>query len=346
VRIAVVFDTPYKGWEPDRHREQMELEMAGKVPEIAEVDVEYQVGHTLLELEHEVLFIGIRDDLREVMDRCVEWKPELVVNCVEAFGDARHDYVIPALLETSGIRYTGTSPLGLLTSRDKAMSKKILAYHGIQVPGFATWRANETVTEAPPLKFPLIVKPLAADASEGIAIASVVGDLDELAERVAFVHQRFEQPAIAEEFIEGRELYASVIGNHDTLEVLPLTELVFDKEKNAPEERIATQSTKWDEPYRRRKGIRYQFARPVAAAAKERIEEICRTACQALWLHDYARIDLRLAESGDIWVLEANANPFIAAGHEVANAAEKAGMSYQRFIQRIVDEAVRRHERA
>ena len=345
MRIAVVFDSPYKGWTPERHHQQMEMELAGKVAGVTEADVEYQVGGALAELGHEVLFIGIHDDLREIMDRCAEWKPELVVNCAEAFRDARHDYVFPALLETSGIRYTGTSPLGLLTSRDKAMSKKILAYHGIQVPGFATWRPNETVTEAPPLKFPLIVKPLSADASEGIAIASVVGDFDELKERVEFVHQRFEQPAIAEEFIEGREIYATVVGNDDTLEVLPLTELVFDKDKNAPEARIATQSTKWDEPYRRRKGIRYQFARPIAAAIKEQIEQICRTACRALWLHDYARIDLRLTESGEIWVLEANANPFIARGHEVANAAEKAGMPYEQFIQRIVDEAVRRHER-
>jgi D-alanine-D-alanine ligase len=344
VRIAVVFDTPYPKWTPERHHEQMLTELPGK-PGV-EPDLEYQVGFALEENHHEILLIGVHDDLREIMDRCAEWKPDLVMNCAESFGDARHDYLFPALLETSGFRYTGTPPLGLLVSRDKAMSKKILAYHGIQVPGFATWAPNEPVREEPPLKFPLIVKPIGEDASEGIAMASVVGDLKELAERVEFVHQRFEQSAIAEEFIEGRELYASVLGNGETLEVLPLTELVFDKEKNAPEERIATQTTKWDEPYRRRKGIRYQFARPVAAAGKDRIEEICRTACRALWLCDYARIDLRLAESGEIWVLEANANPYIAKGHEVANAAEKAGMPYPKFIQRIVDEAVKRHQRA
>lgn len=344
MRIAVVFDTPYSGWNPERHRQQMQAEISGKVD--VEPDLEYQVAAVLDEGRHEVLLVGVHDDLREMMDRCAEWKPDLVVNCAESFGDARHDYVFPALLEANGIRYTGSPPLGLLVSRDKAMSKKILAYHGIQVPGFATWNPNERVEGNPPLKFPLIVKPLAADASEGIAIASVVSDLQELTERVEFVHQRFEQSAIAEEFIEGRELYASVVGNGDTLEVLPLTELVFDKEKNAPEERIATQSTKWDEPYRRRKGIRYQFARPVSAATRERIEEICRTACKALWLCDYARIDLRLTESGEIWVLEANANPYIAHGHEVANAAEKAGMPYPKFIQRIIHEAVTRYERA
>ncbi|HEV8357937.1 MAG TPA: hypothetical protein VGQ17_14390, partial [Gemmatimonadales bacterium] len=155
--------------------------------------------------------------------------------------------------------------------------------------------------------------------------------------------ERFEQPAIAEEFIPGRELYVSVLGNQDNLEILPLTELIFDKEKTEPEERIATQSAKWDEPYRKRKGIKNVFARPVSQAAREQIEVICRTAFRALWLQDYARIDLRLTESGEIWVLEANANPFISRGHEIANAAEKAGMPYPRFIQRIVEEALARH---
>ena len=343
MRIAVVFDTPYRGWTPEQHREQMEAELAGKTGK--EPELEYQVANALVENGHEVHLVGVHDDLDVILEQCREWKPALVVNCAESFQDARHDYVFPALLETAGFRYTGSPPLGLLVTRDKAMSKKILAYHGIQVPGFATWAPDESVKEAPQLRFPLIVKPIATDASAGIAQASVVSELAELRDRVEFVHQRFEQPAIAEEFIEGRELYASVIGNGDGLEVLPLTELVFDKEKNAPEERIATQSTKWDEAYRNRKGIRYQFARPVAAATKERIEEICRTACRALWLTDYARIDVRLTESGELWVLEANANPFIAKGHEMANAADKAGMPYSKFIERIVTEALTRHER-
>ena len=133
------------------------------------------------------------------------------------------------------------------------------------------------------------------DASQGIAQASVVHDADALAERVAFVHQQFQQPAIAEEFVEGRELYVSIIGNRDKLEILPLTELVFDKEKNAPEERIATKAAKWHEGYRARRGIRNQFARPVAAQTRETIEHICRTAFRILWLRDYARCDVRLA---------------------------------------------------
>jgi D-alanine-D-alanine ligase len=225
------------------------------------------------------------------------------------------------------------------------MSKKVLAYHGIRVPGFVTCRPGEALTVPPALRFPLIVKPLQSDASAGIAQASVVQDAAALADRVAMIHGRFDQPAIAEEFVDGRELYVSLIGNGQRLDILPLTELVFDKRRTRPEERIATQSAKWDEEYRARKGIRNVFARPLSRAAAARIEEICRTAFRALWLRDYARLDVRLAPDGELWVLEANANPFISYGHDMANAADKAGMDYYQFIQRLVDEAMHRHER-
>jgi D-alanine-D-alanine ligase len=222
------------------------------------------------------------------------------------------------------------------------MSKKILAYHGIRTPRFVTCRPGETIAE-PDLEFPLMVKPLQSDASAGIAQASVVQDVVSLRERVGLIHERFSQPAIAEEFVDGRELYVSLIGNGDDLAILPITEMVFDKRKTRPEERIATQSAKWDEDYRARKGIRNVFARPLARAVRERIGEICRTAFRSLWLRDYARLDVRVAADGEVWVLEANANPFISYGHDMANAADKAGMDYYGFVQRLVDEAMARH---
>jgi D-alanine-D-alanine ligase len=254
--------------------------------------------------------------------------------------------MVPGILEAEGWRYTGSPPLALLVSRNKAMSKKVLAYHGIRVPGFMTCRPGEPLAIPPALRFPLIVKPLQSDASAGIAQASVVQDEAALADRVAMIHERFDQPAIAEEFIDGRELYVSLIGNGNAVDLLPVTEMVFDKRRTRTEERIATQFAKWDEDYRARKGIRNVFARPLGKATRARIEEICRTAFRALWLRDYARLDVRLAPDGEIWVLEANANPFISYGHDMANAAEKAGMDYYHFIQRLVDEAMARHGHA
>jgi len=344
MRIAVVFDTPYDGWTPEDHAALMAKEVAAWKHD--EPEMEYQIGDALIKRGHEVLLAGIRHDLAEVLPRMTEWKPDLVFNAAESYrGVAELDYLVPAALEAEGYRYTGSPPLALLVTRNKAMSKKVLAYHGIKVPGFVTYRLSESVRGEPDLQFPLIVKPLQTDASAGIARASVVQDLESLAERVDFLHERFDQPAIAEEFIEGRELYASVIGNDDQLEILPLTEMVFDPEKTRPEERIATQYAKWDEPYRERRGIRNQFARRISKTARATIEETSRTAYRALWLRDYARLDLRLTAGGEVWFIEANANPFISYGHDVASAADKGGMDYYDFVQRIVDEAVERYER-
>jgi D-alanine-D-alanine ligase len=323
----------------------MELEVAAWKAD--EPEMEYQIAHALRACGHEVRLLGVRDDL-EYLVRCLdEWRPDLVFNGAEAFrGDESLEYLLPGLLEAEGYRYTGAPPLALQVTRNKAISKKVLAYFGIQVPGFVSYRLHEPVETHPDLSFPLIVKPLQADASAGIAQASVVQDVAALSERVSFIHERFGQGAIAEEFVDGRELYVSIIGNDDALEVLPITELVFDKRKTRPAERIATQVAKWDESYRERKGIRNVLARPLANAVRDRIVETCRTAYRALWLRDYARLDLRLTADGGVWVLEANANPFISYGHDMANAAAKAGLEYCDFIQRIVDAAVARYERS
>jgi D-alanine-D-alanine ligase len=345
MRIAVTFDTPYDGWDHPQHERQMATEVAAWKHD--EPEMEYQIADALRRKGHEVLLVGVRNDLQYLV-RCLDQiQPDLVFNAVEAFhGNPGLEYLVAGILEAEGYRYSGSPPLALLVSRNKAMSKKILAYHGIRVPAFVTWRPGEAMTLPTGFRFPLIVKPLQSDASAGIAQASVVQDEAALLDRVAMMHERFEQPAIAEEFVDGRELYVSLLGNGDDLEILPITELVFDKRRTRPEERIATQSAKWDEDYRARKGIRNVFARPLARATVARIADICRTAFRALWLRDYARLDVRLAPDGEVWVLEANANPFISYGHDMANAAEKAGMDYYEFVQRLVDEAVARYGRA
>jgi len=344
MRVAVVFDTPYSGWGHDEHEAQMEREVAAW--KVDEPEMEYQIGHALRERGHEVRLLGVWDDVQSLIRCLAEWTPDLVFNGAEAYrGNASLEYLLPGLLEAEGYRYTGAPPLALQVTRNKAISKKVLAYFGIKVPGFISYRVHEKVEAEPDLQFPLFVKPLQSDGSAGIAQASVVQDLQALADRVAFIQERFGQGAIAEEFVDGRELYVSVIGNDDSLEILPIIEMVFDKAKTRPEERIATQYAKWDEAYRGRKGIRNVIARPLSKVVREQIHQTCRTAYRALWLRDYARLDLRLASDGQIWVLEANANPFISYGHDMANAAKKAGMEYYDFIQRIVDAAIARYER-
>ncbi|HEX5633061.1 MAG TPA: ATP-grasp domain-containing protein, partial [Gemmatimonadales bacterium] len=213
------------------------------------------------------------------------------------------------------------------------------------VARFFTCRPGESPSIPDDIAYPLMVKPLATDASEGIAQASVVQDPESLAARTKFVHENFQMAVIIEQFVEGRELYVSLLGDGDDLAVLPLTELVFDKEKNTPEERIATRRAKWDVRYRERRGIRNQYARPISAQARERVEHTCRTAFRALCLRDYARCDVRLDADDNVWLIEANANPYIAEGHDFAEAAHKSGLEYPAFIQRLIDLALARAAR-
>jgi len=334
MRIAVVFDTIHPEWdEADFWREF----------DAGVEEAEYEVADALRRNGHDVRLVGIRDDIRVLVDRLAAFEPELVFNCCESFRDnAHYEYAIAALLEALGYRHTGSPATALLVARNKSMSKKILRFHGIRVPEFAVFHAGETFLRPSAVRHPLIVKPLLEDASVGIAQASVVTDDTSLEERVRFIHEKYNQAAIAEELIEGRELYVGFIGN-DELLMLPPIEMHFGRLSKA-ERRIATWKAKWDVEYRERHKIRTGFARRLAPEILARLRWTCETAYHALWLEDYGRMDVRLTHDGEVYVIEANPNPFISHGHEFANAAEKAGLKYRDFIERIVTLATTRHE--
>ncbi len=335
MKIAVVFDTPHPDWEDADYKKAVEAKVE---------EAEYDVARALLAREHDVLMVGVAEQLGPMLDRLAGFQPKLVFNGCEGFrGHARHEYGIAAVLEMHGYRYTGSSPTGLLVARNKSLTKKVLGYHGIHVPEFAEFHPGEKPVRPSELRFPLIVKPLLEDASVGISQASVVEEDEGLAERVKFIHEKFRQAAIVEELIEGRELYVGLLGN-DRLQVLPITEMTFG-EPDTVEHRIATYKAKWDEEYRKRKRIKNVFARGLSEEVTAKIADICTTAFHALWLQDYGRVDLRLTHDDEVYVLEVNPNPFLAREHELATAAEKAGMDYEDFIERIVDEAVARDHR-
>ena len=332
MKIAVVFDSLTPDWQDADYKK----EIAAKKEE----EAEYDVARALLARGHDVQLIGIGDDLNPMLERLAAFQPKLVFNGVEAFrGTARHEYGVAAVLEMHGYRHTGASPTGLLVARNKSLTKKILAFHGIRVPAFAEYPPGDKVVRPSELRFPLIVKPLLEDASVGIAKASVVESDEALAERVKFVHDKFNQAAIVEELIGGRELYAGLVGN-ERLQVLPIVELTFGAD--AGDVPIATYKAKWDEEYRKKKKIRNVFAKGLSDDVLAHISDICTTAFHALWLRDYGRVDLRLTHDDAVYVLEVNPNPFLAEENEMADAAAKAGMNYPAFIQRIVDEALAR----
>lgn len=329
MRVAVVFDSLHPEWEDADYRKALEE----KVDE-----AEYDVARALIDKGHDVLMVGVRDDVRRLLDRLAPFAPDIVFNCCESFRDDSHlEYAMAAVLEMAGYRFTGSPATALLVARNKSMSKKILAFHGIRVSDFAVYHAGDEFVRPSSLRYPLIVKPLLEDASLGIAQSSVVTDDEGLAERIGFIHEKFSQAAIAEELIDGRELYVGLVGN-ETVEMLPVIEMDFGKVDTA-ERRIATYKAKWDEEYRKQRGIRTGFARRLAPEVLAKLHGVCETAFHALAFQDYGRFDLRLTHDDELYVLEANPNPFIAREHEMAMAAEKAGMKYADFIERILKEA-------
>jgi D-alanine-D-alanine ligase len=332
MKIAVIFDSPHPEWEDEAFKREVEEKVE---------EAEYDVARALMAGGHDVLMIGIGDDVAPLLSKLASFQPKLVFNGCEGFRkNARHEYAIAALLDMYAYRYTGSSPTALLVARNKSLTKKVLAFHGIRVPAFAEFHEGDELVRPSELRFPLIVKPMLEDASIGIAQASVVEDDASLKQRIEFIHTKYHQAAIVEELVEGREVYVGLLGNDD-LEVLPLTEMTFG-EPETGDYRVATYKAKWDEDYRKKKKIKNVFAKGVSEALTVRIGEICSTAFHALWLQDYGRVDVRLAHDDEVYVLEVNPNPFIAAEHEMAEAAAKSGLKYNAFIQRIVDEAMAR----
>ena len=301
---------------------------------------EYDVVSTLTAMGHEVRPLPVHDDLGDIRRASEEWKPHISFNLLEGFDDVTiFDQNVVSHLELLKLSYTGCNPRGLLLARDKSLSKKLLAYHRIHVPEFEVFRIGRPIRRPKRLTFPLMVKSLTQEASIGISQASVVDSDEKLKERVAFIHDSIGTAAIVEQYIEGRELYVGIIGNQ-ALQALPVWELFF---KNMPEgaKRIATDRVKWSVKYQKKYGIDSGPTVDLPDAKINEIQHLCKRAYRALELSGYARIDLRLDEAGNVWVLEANPNPQIARGEDFAASAEKQGMSYEALLQRIINLGLR-----
>jgi D-alanine-D-alanine ligase len=289
---------------------------------------------------HEVQVLGVHDDLGDIRRAATEWKPHIALNLLEGFDDiVIFDQNVVSHLELLKLAYTGCNPRGLLLARDKSLSKKLLSYHRIRVPEFEVFRIGRPIRRPKRLSFPLIVKSLTQEASIGISQASVVDTEDKLKERVSFIHESIGTAAIVEQYIEGRELYVGILGNQ-ALQALPVWELFFT---NMPPEakRIATDRVKWSVKYQKKYGIDSGPAKDLPEGTAEKIQHLCKRAYRGLELSGFARIDLRLDEAGDVWVLEANPNPQIAKGEDFAASAEAAGIGYETLLQRILNLGLR-----
>ncbi len=292
-------------------------------------------------LGHEARALGVRDTLVPIRRAIEEWKPDIVFNLLDEFqGEAIYDQHVVAYLELLRVPYTGNNPRGLVLARDKALSKKVAMYHRITVPRFFVARTGRRVRQPKRMDFPLIVKSLVEESSMGISKASIVRDVDALAVRVKFIHERVGTDAIVEEFIPGRELYVALLGN-ERLVAIPARELIVD-ELEPGEDLIATESLKHNIHYQKKHGVRITGAHRLPDGIEATLERVSKRIYRMLSLEGYARIDYRLSNDDKLYFLEANPNPELANYEELASAAAKAGLSYPDLIQRILNLGLRR----
>ncbi len=301
--------------------------------QINEWKTEYDVVSTLRAAGHYVRPLGVQEEIKPVRDAIEEFKPHVIFTLLELFhNEPVYDQHIASFLELMKVPYTGCNPRGLILARGKDLSKTLVHYRRIAVPDFAVFPMNRKVKRPSRLALPLIVKSLNEDGSIAISQASIVDTDEKLAERVAFIHERVGSAAIAEQYIEGRELYVGVLGN-TRLRVLPVWELQFGTMGG---ELIATEKVKHDVNYQERVGIVDGPAKNLAPELYARIQRTAKRIYRVLGLDGYARIDFRLAADGTLYFIEANPNPEIAKNQEFATAAKHDGLDYPELLHRIV----------
>ncbi len=298
----------------------------------------YDIVNTLRKARHEVRVLGVQHELRPIRAEIDSFQPDIVFNLLEEFhGEPAYDQNVASYLELIRIPYTGCNPRGLMLARGKDLSKKLLHYHRIPVPAFAVFPMRKKIQRPPRLPFPLIVKSLSEDGSLGMAQKSIVDSDEKLQERVTFIHEKIGTAAIAEQYIDGRELYVGVIGN-DRMRVLPVWELYFGDAAS----KIATAKVKFDVKYQEERGILQGPATDLPPEIYKRIQNLTRRICRTLELDGYARVDFRLSADGIPYFLEANPNPEIARHEVFAEAAAYDGMTYSEMVRRIVALGIQR----
>lgn len=299
-----------------------------------------QVAGALTEGGHKVSLIGIAGDLRELLDKLDEQRPQLVFNLCERFADNDlFDMHVITVLDLLGQPFTGTGPLGTALRQDKAITKKLLSFHEVPYPNFITFDMHD-IEFAGRMRFPLFVKPLTGDASLGIDDSSLVTEYSKLAERVNFIQTQLKLPALVEEYIEGREFYVSILGNNPG-EVLPVMELDLSKLPSGYP-RIYGSDAKLDESSVQYSAVNAIVATDLSPEIRARISNVGQEAAYALKVRDYARVDIRLSNDGRPVVLEVNANPYLEMTSAFSLAALQAGMGYSMLINRIVEIARKR----
>lgn len=301
-----------------------------------------QVAAALTKKGHKASILGVYDDVSKLVSGISRRKPDLIFNLLESFGgkSTAGDFAIAGVLDLLGTRYTGGGPGELYLRQDKGLAKKVLAFEKIPYPHFAVFSQSSDFETAGNLRMPLFVKPLTADASIGIDGDSLVRDTTSLMKRVIAIHEKIKDSALVEEYIEGRELYVGVLGNREPL-ALPPVEVDFTGFPEG-EPRILGTKAKWKKNSPEYKGTKSVMA-DLPDELRARLQKTAVDAYRAVRVRDYGRVDLRLTETGDIYVIEVNASCYLEKGSEFAMAAQAAGVEFPDLVERIVDLAVERY---
>jgi D-alanine-D-alanine ligase len=303
-----------------------------------------EIFEALAKLGHQP-FYQVLDGTRRSLESLSKCEADLVFNLTESFaGDDTKDMNIAAYLDLLELPYTGAGPRAHFLAQDKAVAKKLFAFHGIKTPYFATSYRGR-IEHAHDISFPLIVKPIWEDGSIGIDSDAVVGSVKELMHRVEYIQDEFDSPALIEEYIEGREIYSAILGSYERVEALPLVELDLSRlPKGTP--KIASYDVKFEKHTEAHKLTKSALAEDLDEKLATRLTETALAAYQAVKLRDYGRIDMRLTEKGEVYVLEANPNPWLSSKHEFVMAAKSSGRSYTQLIGEIVELAMARADGA
>jgi D-alanine-D-alanine ligase len=304
--------------------------------EIDKFRTEYNALAALTNLGHNVQVIGIGDRLTDLRTSIRDFEPHVVFNLLDEFsGIESYDHYVVAYLELKRQPYTGCNPRGMMISRDKVLTKQVLASHRIATPAFRLIPFGRRFREPKRLRFPLFVKSATEDASLGISQASVVEDMQALRDRVTFIHEHVQSDALIEEYIDGRELYIGVIGN-TRLTTFPVWEIDFGN-ISREQARIATRAVKWDRKYQERHGISTHQATGLSTDQQTALVRLAKRIYRALHMSGYARLDLRMRDDGSVYLLEANANPDLTYGEDFAESAAAMDIDYESLIRRIVN---------
>ncbi len=331
MRVMVLFDLtrPTEAGESFSPRSLREQEFK---------PTEADVLHSLCRLGHAVETVAVFDDVVPIVEKVKSFSPDVVFNLTESFHDSRvHEPSIPALLNLLKVPYTGSGPDGLMLSKDKVLAKKVLAYHGVRVPLSILSARRNPRRKLEGLRFPAFVKPLGQESSDGISQSSFARNEEEALDRARFIHESIQSDALIEEYIDGRELYVSVLGNR-RLTVFPPREIFFEHvPESAP--KFATYNAKWNDAYRKKWGIRNGPPALLPEGVEQQLYATARNVYRWLKIRGLARIDFRLKPDGELVVLEANPNPSLAEEDDFAQSALAAGVEYGALLQKILQGA-------